>query len=114
LDYNKVPGKPDIAYVGRRVAIFVHGCFWHRCPHCSLPHPKTNPDYWERKFVRNGERDARKMRELEEAGWRVLVLWECQVKKNIIAAVEAVRAELSKDPACADQTEEPGSNRWTR
>lgn len=88
LDYVRVPGRPDIAYVGRRVAVFVHGCFWHRCPHCNLTHPKTNPDYWERKFVRNRERDARKTRELEGAGWRVLVLWECEIKKNVNATVE--------------------------
>lgn len=94
LDYGKAPGRPDIAYVGKRVAIFVHGCFWHRCPHCDLPHPKTNPDYWERKFVRNRERDARKVRELKEAGWRVLIFWECELKKNVKTAVEQLRDML--------------------
>ena len=80
LQWKKAPGRPDIAYPGRRIAIFVNGCFWHRCPKCKLPIPKTNPEYWTEKFDRNVERDRRKAAELEEEGWKVLTIWECELK----------------------------------
>ncbi|MBQ6454837.1 MAG: DNA mismatch endonuclease Vsr [Eggerthellaceae bacterium] len=80
----KVPGRPDIAWPGKKVAIMVNGCFWHRCPHCNLPLPKSNVEYWTIKFDRNVERDAKNLKALEEAGWKVHVLWECQLKKKTI------------------------------
>lgn len=80
----KVPGRPDVAWPGKRVALFINGCFWHRCPRCNLPLPKSNVEYWVVKFQRNVERDERSLRELEEAGWTVHVLWECQLKKREI------------------------------
>ncbi len=90
-----LPGRPDVAYTKWRVAIFVHGCFWHRCPLCDLPLPKTNTDFWARKFARNAERDARKKRQLEDAGWDVIVVWECQMRRQPEACVEAIRALLT-------------------
>ena len=81
LQWKKAPGRPDIAYPGRKVAIFVNGCFWHRCPTCKLPVPKTNQEYWEEKFKRNVERDQQRTAELEALGWKVLVVWECELKK---------------------------------
>lgn len=81
LQWKKAPGKPDIAYPGRKIAIFVNGCFWHRCPKCNLPIPKTNPEYWTEKFRRNVQRDQAKVSELEDAGWRVLTIWECELKE---------------------------------
>lgn len=87
----KVPGRPDIAWPGKKVALFVNGCFWHRCPVCNPPFPKSNTEYWVVKFEMNVERDERKIRELEEAGWTVHVIWECQLKKN---AIESTFAEL--------------------
>lgn len=80
----KVPGRPDVAWPGKKVAVFVNGCFWHRCPYCNLPTPKSNVEYWVVKFERNQERDERNMRALEEAGWKVHVIWECQLKKKAI------------------------------
>ncbi|MDR0308809.1 MAG: very short patch repair endonuclease [Coriobacteriales bacterium] len=80
LQWKKAPGHPDIAYPGRKIAIFVHGCFWHRCPTCSLPIPKTNTEYWTKKFERNVERDRQKIAELENLGWKVFVIWECELK----------------------------------
>lgn len=80
----KVPGSPDIAWPGKKVALFINGCFWHRCPHCNLPMPKSNVEYWTVKFDLNKERDKRKIHELEEAGWKVHVIWECQLKKKTI------------------------------
>lgn len=68
----KVPGRPDIAYPGRKVAVFVNGCFWHRCPVCNLPLPKSNVDFWRTKFERNVERDSRNIASLESDGWTVV------------------------------------------
>ena len=100
----KVPGHPDIAWPGKRVAVEVRGCFWHRCPHCKPSTPKKNTEYWEAKFARNVERDAENVRKLEEIGWRVHVIWECQLKKNAIDATMAdllpmLAAELGKELA---------------
>jgi DNA mismatch endonuclease (patch repair protein) len=76
-----IPGKPDIAYVGRRQAIFVHGCFWHGhdCARGARP-PKANADYWRAKIARNVARDARNLEALAAQGWRVCVIWECELK----------------------------------
>lgn len=100
----KVPGHPDIAWPGKRVAVEVRGCFWHRCPHCKPSTPKKNTEYWEAKFARNTERDAENVRKLEEMGWHVHVIWECQLKKNAIDGTMAdllpmLAAELGKELA---------------
>ena len=90
LHWRRAPGRPDVAFPGRRVAVFVNGCFWHRCPHCSPPVPKANRDFWLRKFSDNQLRDARKSAELEAMGWRVITLWECQLKADPALAAAAV------------------------
>lgn len=109
----KAPGHPDIAWPGKRVAIEVRGCFWHRCPHCKPSTPKKNTEYWEAKFARNTERDAENVRKLEEMDWRVHVIWECQLKKNAIDATMAdllpkLAAELGKELAEAPAANETG------
>jgi DNA mismatch endonuclease (patch repair protein) len=80
LHWKKAPGRPDIAYPGRKVAVFVNGCYWHRCPKCSPPMPKAHRDYWSAKFAANQARDAANVSGLRAAGWTVVVLWECEVK----------------------------------
>ena len=87
INWKKIPGRPDIAYPGRKVAIFVNGCFWHRCPHCNLPLPKSHTDFWQQKFDRNVERDRRKTEELESLGWTVITVWECEIKKDLPTVV---------------------------
>ena len=82
LNWKKVPGSPDICFVGKKVAIFVNGCFWHRCPKCDLPLPKTHMDYWSAKFERNMERDKSNEESLKAAGWTVITVWECEVKSS--------------------------------
>jgi DNA mismatch endonuclease (patch repair protein) len=76
-----LPGKPDIAMPGRKLAIFVHGCFWHGhdCARGARV-PKANRPYWEAKIGRNRARDVEHRAALEAKGWRVLVLWECELK----------------------------------
>ena len=98
LHWKKAPGRPDIAYPGRKLAVFVHGCYWHRCPHCDPSMPKTHSDFWQKKFERNQERDARKVRELKEVGWDIIVAWECQLKKDPLGpAMEIKRHILQRD-----------------
>ena len=79
----KVPGRPDIAWPGKKVCVFVNGCFWHRCPHCHPSTPKKNVAYWEAKFARNVERDEANVAQLEADGWTVHVVWECELKKKV-------------------------------
>ena len=71
--------RPDITFPGRKMAIFVHGCFWHRCPKCDLGLPKSNVDYWRQKFEKNIERDRKKEGSLRENGWSVHTIWECDL-----------------------------------
>ena len=80
LQWNRVPGRPDVAFPGRRKAILVHGCFWHRhegCPRATTP--KTRADFWEAKFQANIARDTRDDAALKDIGWTTLVIWECEL-----------------------------------
>lgn len=90
LHWRKALGRPDIAYPGRRVAIFVNGCYWHRCPHCDPPMPKAHYGFWNAKFLTNRERDARQVAELHEAGWRVITVWECELRTDPERAIAAI------------------------
>lgn len=82
--YRKdLPGKPDLAFPKHRLAVFVHGCFWHRHPGCSRAStPATRPEFWQAKFDGNVARDRRQQDALEALGWKVLVLWECELKAD--------------------------------
>ena len=93
----KVPGRPDIAYPGKKVAVFVNGCFWHRCPRCNLPLPKTHQDFWNAKFERNVERDSEKTALLERDGWTVITVWECDLKERLPQCIEEIRRVLGSD-----------------
>ncbi|BDV34828.1 very short patch repair endonuclease [Methylocystis iwaonis] len=87
LHRKDVPGNPDIAYVGRKQVIFVHGCFWHGhdCARGARM-PKANADYWRAKIARNVARDAAHQARLTAQGWRALIVWECELKDK--AALE--------------------------
>ncbi|MER9926718.1 very short patch repair endonuclease [Mesorhizobium sp. M0048] len=80
LNRQDVPGTPDLAFVGRRKAIFVHGCFWHRHG-CKLtaPVPRTRAEYWGPKFTKNVARDKLAIDSLHAMGWRTMIVWECEV-----------------------------------
>lgn len=91
-----LPGRPDLVLSKVRIAVFVHGCFWHRCQRCDLPLPKSNARYWQEKFDRNVERDSRKGRALRAAGYHVLTIWECQLKSDPAKCVERVRSAVSR------------------
>ena len=77
----RLPGKPDLSFPSRRVALFVHGCFWHRHPNCKRAStPVAGQEYWLKKFDRTRARDLRNRAELEQNGWTVLIVWECQLQ----------------------------------
>jgi DNA mismatch endonuclease Vsr len=81
---SELPGKPDIVLPKYRTVIFVHGCFWHVHENCSRAIiPKSNEGYWIPKLSKNKERDLRNISFLESQGWKVIVVWECELKKNI-------------------------------
>ena len=88
LHRKDLPGKPDVVLSGRRLAIFVHGCFWHGhdCARGARV-PKANRDYWQAKIARNRARDAASRAALEALGWRVETVWECQLRDR--ATLEA-------------------------
>lgn len=78
---RQLPGTPDLVFPGRRIALFVHGCFWHRHSGCRFATtPKTRADFWQAKFDGNVARDARKEEELRSAGWTPATIWECETR----------------------------------
>jgi DNA mismatch endonuclease (patch repair protein) len=81
LHKKDLPGKPDIILPKYKSVIFIHGCFWHRhdCKYASQP--KTNKEFWENKLNNNAKRDKQNVKNLVDAGWQVLVIWECEIKK---------------------------------
>jgi DNA mismatch endonuclease, patch repair protein len=83
LHRRDLPGKPDLAFPGRRKVIFVHGCFWHQhqgCPRGSVP--SSNIDFWSLKLAGNRARDEEQLAAVRKRGWRALVIWECQTKNE--------------------------------
>jgi DNA mismatch endonuclease (patch repair protein) len=96
LHRKDLPGRPDLVFSGRRKVIFVHGCFWHQHPGCREGRiPGSRLDYWEPKLRRNQLRDAANRDLLEEKGWDVLVIWECEVKASRILTMR-IRQFLGK------------------
>lgn len=94
LHQATVPGRPDVSFPGKRVAVFVHGCFWHQCPHCEgkKAYPRSNQEFWRKKFADNAARDTRVREQLHERGWQSLVLWECEVKQGADECARRVAA----------------------
>ncbi len=78
----KIQGNPDVTFIRKKICIFIHGCFWHRCPCCDLPIPKKNTAFWIKKFDRNVSRDKQNIKSLHDLGWTTIVIWECQLKKD--------------------------------
>ena len=114
LHRNDLPGKPDVAFLSRRKAIFVHGCFWHGhgCPQ-GRP-PKSRLDYWKPKLDGNRERDRRKEEELRSMGWSVLVIWQCETADlgGLARRLHGFLGDRSARPASgADRNSPPRSLR---
>jgi DNA mismatch endonuclease (patch repair protein) len=95
--YRRAPGRPDIAWPARRVAVFVDGAFWHGHP--SRYRPGRSGAYWDEKIAKNKERDRRDDAALDELGWRVLRLWDFEVKRDLDGSVNRVREILTSQHA---------------
>lgn len=92
---KRYPGKPDIVLPKYKTVIFVHGCFWHRhmgCKNATIP--KTRTEFWNDKFEKNVRNDKIKQEQLEQMGWKVIVIWECELEKNFLGTMQAVEEEL--------------------
>ena len=91
VNMKGVSGRPDVAFIRAKLAVFVHGCFWHRCPSCKPRPPKRNEAFWRAKFEANVERDERTRDRLEKEGWSVLEFWECEIERSAVRC--AVRVQ---------------------
>lgn len=90
LHAKDLPGRPDVVMRKKRIVVFVHGCLWHLHKNCALVRiPKSRPNYWPAKLQGNHERDIRNRKLLESEGWRVIVVWECEVRN-----LETLRSKL--------------------
>ena len=96
---KRYPGKPDIVLPTYHVAIFVHGCFWHRHEGCKdATTPKTRTEFWLEKFDKNVKNDQIKQEKLRELGWKVIVIWECELKRSFQETMDKVEKELTRKP----------------
>jgi len=87
LHRRNLPGTPDIVFPSKRKVIFVHGCFWHLHKQCHIARlPKSNKSYWTPKLKANAKRDTKNITALKALGWKVLVIWECEVKSPTLPA----------------------------
>ena len=96
LHWSKAPGKPDIAFPGKKIAVFVNGCFWHRCPHCNLPMPIHNKEYWKSKLQGNIDKDRSYLNQLDQMGWKTIIVWECQIKIDTISSINNILEALKE------------------
>jgi len=94
LHPKQLPGRPDIAFGKNKVAVFINGCFWHRCPTCDLPLPKSNTKFWQDKFDANTSRDLKKINALKDSGWKPITIWECDIQEDPKRSVELIKQAL--------------------
>jgi DNA mismatch endonuclease (patch repair protein) len=89
-----LPGKPDIVFTKKKIAIFIDGCFWHKCPF-DFQEPETRKEFWMKKINSNVERDARNTRQLQEAGWTVMRFWEHDIRKKPDEIIKKIKETLN-------------------
>ena len=98
VNYKKLPGKPDIVFVSKKLAIFVHGCFWHQHKNCDITNkPRSNTKFWKEKFTKNKERDKLNQAKLKEIGWTPIVIWECEIldKNRKVRDMEPILSQVN-------------------
>lgn len=97
LHYKNLPGHPDIVLPKYRTVILVHGCYWHRHKGCRFAYtPKTRTDFWRRKFEENIKRDSQTKRRLRNLGWRIITIWECEIR-GMETLAEHLSLQLKKE-----------------
>ena len=87
--HPNIPGSPDLILKDKKVAVFINGCFWHKCPKCYKA-PKSNVEYWLPKIERNVKRDKNNARLLKKDGWKVVSIWEHEIKKDVKSTIEKI------------------------
>jgi DNA mismatch endonuclease (patch repair protein) len=102
-----LPGRPDLVFRKQRVVVFLDGCFWHGCPRCYAP-PKSNLDYWGAKISGNAARDKRMNAVLRSAGWRVVRIWQHDIRRNPSRALRKLTASLASPIGSARQSRQQG------
>lgn len=108
LRRKDLPGKPDIVLPKCSTVVFVHGCFWHQHPGCKdASMPKTRTEFWQDKLGKNVARDRRNQRALRKLGWKVIVVWECQVLKNPLAVLSRILRMIGRDSKGVDYSALP-------
>lgn len=96
LHYKKLPGKPDLVFPKYKVAIFIHGCFWHKHSCHLFKWPSTRPQFWKEKIGSNKKRDLENREKILKKGWRVLIIWECALKGKVKVQLKEVVYETEK------------------
>lgn len=92
-----LPGKPDIVFTKYNTVIFVHGCFWHYHEDCREGRiPDTNSEFWKKKLLKNIEKDKKQQEQCKKLGWKVLVVWECEVEKHLSDTIIKVKKILNE------------------
>jgi DNA mismatch endonuclease (patch repair protein) len=108
LHEKKLPGKPDLVFPKYKVVVFVHGCFWHQHSGCKYASsPKSNNDFWAKKLSENVVRDLRHIEALTELGWRVIVIWECELREGQIR-LDSLYSEITGK--CGAKPQSPKDN----
>ena len=93
---KELPGKPDLVFPKYKTVIFVNGCFWHRHPGCQYTTmPKTRIEFWQAKFDRTVERDQENYAKLEDLGWKVCIVWDCEIKSDFEQVISEITGILS-------------------
>lgn len=106
LHRKDLPGKPDIVFPSRNKIIFIHGCFWHHHDCRYFKWPKSRTEFWTEKITKNEERDLKHQIQLEQLGWEVLTVWECEIKDNWDALTDSILSFLRR-PADSAAAESP-------
>ena len=105
---KRYPGKPDVVLPMYRTVIFVNGCFWHQHPGCKqATMPKTNTEFWQEKLGRNVSNDAKNEVALQELGWQVIVVWECELERDFEGTMQRVEEKIRQNLNRDDQSREP-------
>lgn len=95
---KKLPGKPDIVLPKYKTVVFIHGCFWHMHSNCKIARiPKSNTDFWMTKLNRNVEKDQINKQLLEDMGWKVITVWECEIKRDLDTATQRIINTLKQE-----------------
>ena len=88
---KRLPGKPDIVFPKYKTAVFIHGCFWHMHPNCKIARiPKSNTDFWIKKLNLNVENDNKHKQQLENMGWKVVTVWECEIENDLDGVIQHI------------------------